>query len=52
MEQEGRGDEARLVFVTHLARERDVRATLADLRDLASVRRVGSVIRVLGSETP
>jgi homoserine dehydrogenase len=52
MEQEGRGDEARLVFVTHLARERDVRATLADLRELPAVRRVGSVIRVLGSETP
>jgi homoserine dehydrogenase len=50
MEQEGRGDEARLVFVTHLARERDVRATLADLRDLDAVRRVGSVIRVLGPE--
>jgi homoserine dehydrogenase len=50
MEQEGRGDEARLVFVTHLARERDVRATLAELRDLAAVRRVGSVVRVLGPE--
>jgi homoserine dehydrogenase len=50
MEQEGRGAEARLVFVTHRARERDLRATLADLRDLDVVRRVGSVIRVLGAE--
>jgi homoserine dehydrogenase len=50
MEQEGRGDEARLVFVTHVARERDVRATLADLHGLDVVRRVGSVIRVLGPE--
>jgi homoserine dehydrogenase len=50
MEQEGRGDEARLVFVTHLARERDVRATLSELRTLDAVRRVGSVIRLLGAE--
>jgi len=50
MEQEGLGDEARLVFVTHLARERDVRATLAELRELDAVRHVGSVIRVLGPE--
>jgi homoserine dehydrogenase len=50
MEQEGRGDEARLVFVTHRARERDVRATLAELHGLPAVRRVGSVIRVLGPE--
>jgi homoserine dehydrogenase len=50
MEQEGRGDEARLVFVTHLARECDVRSTLAELNDLDAVRRVGSVIRVLGGE--
>jgi homoserine dehydrogenase len=51
MEQEGLGDEARLVFITHLARGRDVDATLADLRELDAVRRVGSVIRVLGAET-
>jgi len=50
MEQEGLGDEARLVFVTHLALERDVRATLAELRELDAVRHVGSVIRVLGPE--
>jgi homoserine dehydrogenase len=50
MEQEGRGDEARLVFITHRARERDVRATLTELHGLDAVRRVGSVIRVLGPE--
>jgi homoserine dehydrogenase len=50
MEQEGLGDEARLIFVTHVARERDVRATLAELRELDAVRHVGSVIRVLGPE--
>ncbi len=31
MEQEGLGDEARLIFITHRAREADVQATLADL---------------------
>ena len=33
MEQEGLGDEARLIFITHIAREADVQATLHDLRD-------------------
>ena len=32
MEQEGLGDEARLIFITHRAREADVQATLRDLR--------------------
>ena len=48
MEQEGLGEEARLVFITHEAQERDVQATLQDLRDLASVRRVVSMLRVVG----
>jgi homoserine dehydrogenase len=51
MEQEGRGDSARIVFITHLAVERDVQATVRELRGLESVRRVGSLIRVLGDET-
>ncbi len=46
--QVGLGDEARLVLVTHTACERDVQATLADLRDLDSVDRVGSLLRVVG----
>ena len=50
MEQEGRGDAARLVFVTHRAREADLRATLADLRDLPAVNHIGSVIRVLADD--
>jgi hypothetical protein len=57
MEQESRsgaGDRdpgrALLEFVTHVARERDVRATIDDLRQLEAVHRVGSVIRVLEAE--
>jgi homoserine dehydrogenase len=37
------------VFITHTAREADVQATVRTLRDLPSVRRVGSLIRVIGS---
>jgi homoserine dehydrogenase len=48
MEQEGLGDEARLIFITHRAREADVQATLADLRALDAVDRIGSVLRVVG----
>jgi homoserine dehydrogenase len=47
MEQEGLGDEARLVFITHVARERDVQATLSELRDLDVVDRVGTLLRVV-----
>jgi homoserine dehydrogenase len=48
-EQEGLGDDARLVFITHLAREADVQATLRSLRDLAVVKRVGGLLRVVGA---
>jgi len=48
MEQEGLGTAARLVFITHEATERDVQATLGDLRDLAAVTRVVSMLRVIG----
>ena len=48
MEQRGFGAGARLVFITHRAREADVRATLAALRDVEGVERVGSVLRVIG----
>jgi homoserine dehydrogenase len=47
MEQEGLGAEARLVFITHVARERDVQATLSELRDLDVVDRVGTLLRVV-----
>ncbi len=49
MEQEGLGAEARLIFITHRAVERDMLATLHDLRVLDSVRQVGSMLRVIGS---
>jgi homoserine dehydrogenase len=50
MEQEGLGDEARLVFITHTARERDVQATLAALRELDAVDRVGNLLRVVEAD--
>ena len=48
--QVGMGDEARLVLVTHTALERDMQATVADLRELEVVDRVGSLLRVIGPE--
>ena len=50
MEQDGLGDEARLVFITHRAKERDMQACLHDLRHLDVVDNVGSLIRVIGEE--
>ncbi len=50
MQQVGIGDGARLIFITHLAREADVRATIHELRDVPAVHRVGSVLRVMGDE--
>lgn len=41
---------ARLIFITHAAREADVRATLHELRALDTVTSVGSVLRVIGSD--
>ncbi len=56
MEQEARSagpggadDGARLTFVTHGAREGDVRATLADLEGLDSLQRIGGVMRIAGT---
>ena len=48
MEQEGRAGDARLLFVTHVAREGDVRATLAALADLDAVEEIGGVMRIIG----
>jgi homoserine dehydrogenase len=50
MEQVGLGTDARLVFITHVAREADVQETLAELRGLDDVRRIGGVLRVIGPE--
>lgn len=48
-EQEGAGPEARLVFITHEAVESAVQATVRELRELDVVRRVGGLLRVIGS---
>ncbi|MGI9051543.1 MAG: homoserine dehydrogenase [Ilumatobacteraceae bacterium] len=48
-EQEGIGDDARLVFITHVAREAAVQATVHGLRELDVVRSVGGLLRVIGT---
>jgi homoserine dehydrogenase len=48
MEQRGLGAGARLIFVTHRAREADLAATVDALRSVEPVHRVGSVLRVMG----
>ena len=48
MEQEGLRDDARLVFITHDAREAAVQTCLRELRDLDVVTRIGSLLRVIG----
>jgi homoserine dehydrogenase len=50
MEQVGLAAEARLVFITHLAREADIQATLGGLRELEAVERIGGMLRVIGPE--
>ena len=50
MQQMGIGDDARIIFITHRAREADLRRTVHALRDVKSVHRVGSVLRVMGDE--
>ncbi len=47
-EQEGNGPDARLVFITHEARESDVQATVRELRELDVVRSIGGLLRVIG----
>lgn len=51
MEQVGLGASARLVFITHMALEADLQATLAALARLEVVASVGALLRVIGSET-
>lgn len=50
MQQRGSQRDAQLIFVTHRAKESDMRATVHDLGELDAVQRVGSVLRVLGSD--
>jgi predicted amino acid-binding ACT domain protein len=51
MEQVGLADEARLIFLTHVAREGDLLATIDELRLHQAVDRVSGVLRVIGEET-
>jgi homoserine dehydrogenase len=46
-QQEEAGEEARIVFITHTARERDVQACLHDLGRLDAVDRIDSLVRVI-----
>ncbi|MEV0147241.1 MULTISPECIES: homoserine dehydrogenase [unclassified Nonomuraea] len=48
--QEGHGDDAQLVIVTHRATDAALTATMEGLRDLDIVRAVASVMRVEGDE--
>ncbi|MCA1832032.1 MAG: homoserine dehydrogenase [Actinomycetota bacterium] len=48
--QEGLGDQAQLVLITHRAQEKNMQATLAALRELDAVTKVASVMRVEGGE--
>jgi homoserine dehydrogenase len=48
--QEGVGDDAQLVFVTHRAREDAFQRSVAGLRDLPAVGEVRSILRVEGEE--
>ena len=50
LEQEGVGEAARLIFITHQAREADLQATLDDLRELSVILRITSVLRVVGDD--
>lgn len=51
VQQRGQAEEAELVFVTHTARTGDLDATVRAVSNLEVVRRVGSVLRVIGGET-
>src|SRR5499427_2587542 len=48
--QEGRGEDAMLIIVTHTARESALAATIADLAAMEAVMAVDSVLRVEGEE--
>ncbi len=48
MEQVGLGQEARLIFITHLAKEYAVQKTLSEVGKLAAAKRLVGFIRVLG----
>jgi homoserine dehydrogenase len=47
MEQEGMGREARLIFITHEAEEKQLEETLSRLSELSCVEKLGTIIKVL-----
>jgi homoserine dehydrogenase len=49
MSQKGEGDQAELLILTHPAREANLAATVAELRDLDSVDEVVGFMRVIGA---
>lgn len=49
-EQEGISDDARLVFITHTAREADVQACLREFRGLDVVKRAAGLLRVISAQ--
>jgi homoserine dehydrogenase len=51
MQQVGIGNDARLILITHRAREADLSATLHSVRELPAVHRVGTRLRVMGDDT-
>jgi homoserine dehydrogenase len=48
--QEGSGDDAQLVFITHRAREGAFQQAVSELRDLPAVEEVRSILRVEAEE--
>jgi homoserine dehydrogenase len=48
-EQDGIGNDARLVFLTHDARTADIKACLAEFQRLDAVTKVGGFIRIIGA---
>jgi homoserine dehydrogenase len=49
--QEGTGDEAQLVLVSHRGRESNLQATVSGLQDLEAVSKIVSILRVEGEES-
>jgi len=50
MEQDGLGQDARLIFLTHLAVEKNMQAAVAELRTLEVVRQVNTLMKVMGGQ--
>jgi homoserine dehydrogenase len=48
--QEGTGEDARLIFVTHRAREGSFQRAATNIRELAAVEELSSILRVEAEE--